>query len=144
MNGYRSIIGGNNGEYTVTVVDSDSGTRSVLYGSVTVLCENNTTLNSDIVIGNNVNNCAHMLSNCTNFGANIYFMGTENIGLNVYGMLLGCNNSKQKNVYYNANLGNMAQMNIVPGYNNYTWTDMTNGCYCADLNLYLYNNYVPQ
>lgn len=64
MNGYRTMLSGNSsGGYTVAV--TNNGTRTLLPGSAYCAQQGNTSLNSNIVIGNNVNNCAHMLEGCT-------------------------------------------------------------------------------
>ena len=110
----------------------------------------NTSFNSPISIGENVNSAYHMLEGCSSFGQDVYIRGGRRksnsvLGsFNASGLFKSCNNSKRKNIWFNNILNNcFNNTGAVSSITNtaITWTAMTNGFYNTAYNIYCYYNY---
>lgn len=161
---YRSTIKtqGGGGDYSATYTFSINGVKQK--GSCARMFANNTSFNSPVIIGNNVNSCYCMFESTamnqditvpinvtelnrmlynTPFGKNIYIKGKEFRNFNLGGLFN--TSTKRKNILFHSSLNSVFNNGaivddginlIVP-----TWTPMTNGFYNTQYNIYCYYNY---
>lgn len=95
----------------------------------------------DVIIPSTVNDVRHMFVGCNSFSHNVYITAT-NSNVNVNRMFYQTSNTYRKNVFYNSNIGNLATAGIC-GSSSDSYTEITNGYYYPNNNLYLYYNYAP-